>query len=309
MDRELEYFHALVRNGFADLGEWPVDLSPAQLGLPVDGDTVRLPHDINLLSAERIVDALAPAARSWLRRIEVFPAIGSTNTELMKPDVDGHGVVFLSECQTGGRGRRGRSWSSPFGRNIAMSLGFGMERGPAEFGGLSLVVGLGVHAALERCGVRGAGLKWPNDVQVAGRKLCGILVELQSAGARTIAVVGIGINVALPDGVAAAIDQQVTDVRSAGGTGDRNQIAAAVISAVYEIVARFDAAGFAPLRSAWDAVDVLNGVDVDVIGPSGVIRTGTVTGVDTDGALLIDTGGVVSPVVAGEVSVRSSAPG
>ncbi len=81
------------------------------------------------------------------------------------------GAVFLSEAQSAGRGRRGRSWVSPFGRNIYMSVVYGFTGGVAAVEGLSLAVGVAVVRALEAMGISGAELKWPNDILWSGRKL------------------------------------------------------------------------------------------------------------------------------------------
>src|SRR5690606_6260917 len=122
--------------------------------------------------------------------------------------VDGH--VCLAELQIAGRGRRGRDWFSPFGANLALTIGKRIDRPAAALGGASLVVGLAVLDALEQLGVPELALKWPNDVLLRGAKLGGILIEL-SARPQTELVVGIGLNVALPPRIRAELPQEVTD--------------------------------------------------------------------------------------------------
>ena len=147
-------------------------VDPAELpmlerhGIAVRGDTAVLDEDIELLDAGRIRDQLGDGTRMWLKRICVRPHIDSTNAALMRlglqRDIDGE--VLIAEVQTAGRGRRGREWISPFGRNLAMSLGLRIDRPLREIGAAGLAVGLAVAGALEQLGVRGAKLKWPNDV-------------------------------------------------------------------------------------------------------------------------------------------------
>lgn len=304
MESVAEYFQTLVEYGRADGSAWPVDLQPEQLGLGREGRWIVLPESVDLLNQRAIEGGLSNAARQWSRSLEVFPAIDSTNSALMALGASIGGTVYLAECQTGGRGRRGRTWFSPFAGNLAMSLGFELGLPPADLGGLSLVVGLALVNALEQFSVPDVGLKWPNDVQVAGKKISGILVELQMIAGRTYAVIGIGINVALPRTVEAAIDQQVTDLRSHTGSLTRSTVAATVINSTYDFVSQFVSLGFEPLRDVWNSRHVLDGCMVDLHGPAGVLKSGRVVGVGGDGALLLECDGVVEAVVAGEVSVR-----
>src|SRR5690606_35135199 len=105
-------------------------------------------------------------------------------------------VVCLAECQRSGRGRRGRSWISPFGDNLYLTLAYREPGGVAAVDGLSLVVGISVARALERLGASGIKLKWPNDVFWGDRKLGGILVELRGELATDChVVIGVGVNV------------------------------------------------------------------------------------------------------------------
>ena len=171
----------------------------AALGVHVR-DKALLPADVELLSAETIRAALNPATTDWLRELAVHAHIGSTNTALLdQADTDGvTGRVVTAEVQTAGRGRRGRAWLSPFGRNLAVSVGVAIDRPPAELGALSLVVGLAVRDALLGYGLREIALKWPNDVLMQGRKLAGILIELAQPTRPATVVIGIGRQRRLP---------------------------------------------------------------------------------------------------------------
>ena len=299
-----DYFRRLLEQGRGDRAAWPVTLDPEQLGLRVVGGEVQVPAGLDLLDAGSIRERLSVGTSQWLRHLEVFAAIDSTNSVMMERAAEIGGTVLLAECQTDGRGRRGRTWFSPFASNIAVTMGFECARKPAALSGLSLVIGLAIVDALSPLGEAAWGLKWPNDVQVGGRKIAGILVELQSLGTRTFAVVGVGINVALPAAVSEAVDQEITDLRQAGVTADRNRIAAGVLNSVHDFFVQFDGSGFGPLRDAWNRYHVLDGQEVDVIGPADSRLSGRVVGVDVDGALQLDVAGRVQPVVAGEVSVR-----
>jgi len=201
-----------------DYGEAPADqfdfeeADPQRLGLLVRNGKVLLPAGAAALDAEAISALLAPEAAQWLRGVTVFPAMDSTNSRMVKlaqsASIDG--LAWFAELQTAGRGRRGRRWITPFGLNIALSLGFELGLPAGALGGLSLVIGLAVAEFLRHEGVAAAAVKWPNDVYIGGAKVCGILMEVLAKAERCACIVGIGLNVDLP-----AVDNAVTAPREA----------------------------------------------------------------------------------------------
>ena len=191
-----------------------------QAGLPIEarpGVGYALAGPVDLLDAGRIRQALPAAVSAGIDTLEVAWSLDSTNSELLRRGPQGQGVqVLLAERQSGGRGRRGRAWASPLAANLYLSVARGFEGGLARLGGLSLVAGVAVAEALRVLGAVEAGLKWPNDVVVVEgdglRKLGGILVEGggEHAGPAR-AVIGIGLNVRMPEAAAVGIDQPWTD--------------------------------------------------------------------------------------------------
>src|SRR5690606_4226150 len=129
-----------------------------------------------------------------------------------EPPVQGV-AVLLAERQTAGRGRRGRHWASPLAANLYLSASRRYGGGLARLGGLSLAAGTAVAEALRALGASGVQLKWPNDLVIGGRKLGGLLVEGsgEPAGAAR-AVVGLGLNVRMPETEGGRIDQPWTDL-------------------------------------------------------------------------------------------------
>ena len=153
----------------------------AQTGLELEsvkGRGYRLAQPLELLDSDRVLAGLAAPVRNLLAQFEVYEEIDSTNRlALLRALESGcRGHVIVAERQTAGRGRRGRQWISPFGRNIYCSTIWEFDGGAAALEGLSLAVGVAVASALTDVGVRGVGLKWPNDVVGGGRKLAGILL-------------------------------------------------------------------------------------------------------------------------------------
>ena len=234
--------------------------------------------------------------------VEVLPEIDSTNSELMRRARAGQcePVLLVAERQTAGRGRLGRDWQSDTqgdGGTLTFSLGLPLQ--PADWSGLSLAVGLSVvqslHPELQ--------LKWPNDVWWQGRKLAGILIETASAGTQRYAVIGVGINLTprKGDGLRtppAALQELLPDV-------DAPEVLHRVIAPLVQAVLTFATEGFAPLRGAYHARDLLAGQAV--VCTDGT--QGTALGVNASGVLLVDTGAGTVRINSAEVSVRPvSAP-
>ena len=255
------------------------------------------------LDAAWIVSRLTPTAERWLNDIAIHETIGSTNKTLVelaaRRSIDG--VVCLAETQTAGRGRRGRQWQSPPGASIALSLGRVLELPPAEVGALSLVVGLAVADALADAGVR---LKWPNDLLLSGRKLGGILVELVEGKASSTVVVGVGINVDVQADTRERIDQPIANLTEVIDTPSRNDIVARLINSIVDFSGQFEAAGFSPMKDAWQRLHQFHGRQVRLLIADRVVD-GVVAGVEDSGELVLDCDGEKHRFSAGEVSLRA----
>ena len=281
------------------------------LGVQVRGQAV-LDDDVDLLSAATIRGALTPQTMDWLRELAVHAHIGSTNTALLgRIDTDGvTGRVVTAEVQTAGRGRRGRAWLSPFGRNLAVSIGVAIDRPPAELGALSLVVGLAVRDALLEYGLKDIDLKWPNDVLMHGRKLAGILIELARPNRPAEVVIGIGVNVGCRQAIADRVEQAVADVAEQVEHPSRNRLLAALVNHVVAACRRFAAEGFVPFRTAWDDAHHYHGRMVTLAlpgtGSPADTVSGTVIGVAGNGALRLASAAGVREYIAGEVSLRAA---
>ena len=262
---------------------------------------------IEPLAAPTIRAALTAETAAWLQCLDIRQTIDSTNTALLeraaKQPIDGN--VLTAEAQTAGRGRRGREWLSPFGRNLAVSIGFRSQQPPARLGALSLVVGLAVRQALLDAGVEGVELKWPNDVLLQGRKLGGILIELVRATVPVEVVIGIGVNIGGRATIAARVDQSVADVAEQIARPVRNELLARLLNHVVASCQRFEGVGFGPFRKAWQDAHRYQGTNVVVTKAGSADATaGTVLGVTAGGALLLRTPAGVEEFNSGEVTLR-----
>ena len=264
----------------------------------------------DLLSADAIRALLRPSASALLEDLTVFDEVDSTNAIMARlPASRRHRHVVLAESQTRGRGRRQRTWFSPAGGNIYLSLGWRLPAAMAPLSTLPLAVAVCVATALERAGLQGHGIKWPNDILVQGSKLAGILVESQSSGRNAVqAVIGIGLNVRMPSPAeTAAIDRPWTELaahlpptrRDIG----RNELTVMLLDELLPGLGRFETEGFEPFRSTWNRFDLLTGRRVRIEGNGG-FRSGAALGIDDSGGLSIEIDGYGPQVLhAADVSV------
>jgi BirA family biotin operon repressor/biotin-[acetyl-CoA-carboxylase] ligase len=285
-----------------------------ELGVSLDAQThkgYRLAPGVSALSAERIQEQLPPEVQSRLESLRVEWTLESTNTRLLEslPPAANHADVLLAEHQTGGRGRRGRSWVAPPGGAICFSLAWQYPEMPADLSALSLIVGLCAVQALRDMGVDGARLKWPNDLVTANGKLGGILIEMRAeAGGPVHVVIGIGLNVLLDHSAREAVKSAgnvADDLRAhLASVPDRNDMVAALLKRLVPTLVEFPRQGLKPHLADWSAADALfdRGVRVD---NAGEVTRGVARGIDAHGALLVETPDGVRRFISGEVSVRS----
>lgn len=262
---------------------------------------------VELLDEDLIRGALGPAARARLR-VRVLAGTDSTNTQLMAASPADDPQALLAEHQSGGRGRHGRSWHSPFGANLYLSLAWSFPQWPPALNALPLATGVATAQALQPLGLADLRLKWPNDLCWRDAKLGGILIEQRGeAGGACRVVIGLGLNVAMRHATSAQIGQPWTSLHQAlGATPSRNALAARILEDWTTMLDRYVAEGFAPYAAVWRALDLLQGRAVSLQLPEGECR-GVARGVDDDGALLVESGGERRRILSGEVALRAAA--
>lgn len=236
-------------------------------------------------------------------------SVGSTN-ELAKELALGgavEGTVVVAEEQTMGKGRRGRTWYSPAGKGLWFTVILRPPISPADAAKLTLVTAVAVTKIIREMTGLPAGIKWPNDVLVSGRKAAGILTEM-SAEIETVnhLVIGIGVNFNLdPGAIPSELAEIATSVTRAGvETVSRAALLAGILNNLDDLYQDFLNGNFPHILSAWKEMSVtLNRqVKVESIGMS---EEGMAIDIDEDGALLLQIkDGTIKKVLAGDVSLR-----
>jgi BirA family biotin operon repressor/biotin-[acetyl-CoA-carboxylase] ligase len=210
--------------------------------------------------------------------------------------------------QHAGRGRLGRRWIAPFGGSLAMSLGWTCSDVVRTLPALSLGVGVAVARALVRAGAEAISLKWPNDIWFRDRKLGGVLIELRAeAGGAAHVVIGVGLNVSLPEDARREIEASGVAVAALTDTcktlPSRNLVAGAILDELLSMLVQYERFGFSAFRDAWTALDALRDRQAQVV-VGGTVILGVARGVDSDGALILETEGCKQRIVSGEASLR-----
>jgi BirA family biotin operon repressor/biotin-[acetyl-CoA-carboxylase] ligase len=270
----------------------------------VHGKGYRLASAIDFLDSARIAKALNSAAKNF--KLELVETTASTNSDLMKKASDNapQGTCIVAELQQAGRGRRGRNWVSLLGSGLTFSLLWRFNQGAAALGGLSLAVGVALVRALSEIGITRLALKWPNDVLYADKKLAGVLIELQGEMlGPTAAVIGIGLNIRLPDEAKAAIGQPATDLADTPAP-PRNELLAGLLRHLYDVLTEFEQQGFAGLREEWQRHHAFHNKQVQLTLPNGSTVGGIVSGIDADGTLQVNVDGRIQRFSTAEISLR-----
>lgn len=252
------------------------------------------------------------APRGLGRPLHFHPRVDSTNVLAAKLARDGaaHGTAVIADAQRRGKGRLGRRWVSPPGVNLYLSVILRPAKPAADAPQLSLLAAVGVARTIAGQTDLVPVIKWPNDVLVSGKKVCGVLTEMQAEGPRLRSVVvGIGVNLNAPR---SAFPPELRDTAAslrllAGRPLDRAAFTLCLLAHLEKLYAVWVEDGFSGVAAAWEGFAApLLGRPMTVSAAGGTV-TGIARGLDRDGALLLETEPGTPPrrIVAGDVSVAS----
>jgi BirA family biotin operon repressor/biotin-[acetyl-CoA-carboxylase] ligase len=288
---------------------WSALQEAAALGVEifsVRGRGYKLPEAITLLDRDAVLTAIGEE-RAWFN-LELHDQLESTNSYLMKQASSGaaHATCVAASLQTRGKGRRGRAWQAGLGASLTFSLLWRFQVGALALSGLSLVAGIALIRALHAIGVGAAKLKWPNDVLVNQEKLAGILIELQGdMEGPSAAVIGIGINLRLPENMKQHIDQAAVALESVTSQPvNPSEFLGLLLKNLADVLSEFETYGFENLREEWMQHHAYQGQTVCLSLPDGREMQGVVNSIAADGVLLVDTAAGTQRFSAGEISLR-----
>ena len=260
----------------------------------------------DVLSAEEIMSSIHT---EWAgRQVIYFDETDSTNIQAKRlaEQKASHGTLVVADRQNGGKGRRGRVWTSPSGVGIWMSLILRPKISPASASMLTLVAALAVREGIEKETGISAGIKWPNDLVLNGKKICGILTEMSTELMEIQYVVpGIGINVnqtEFPDEIK---ETAASLYLESGKLWKRSGLIAAIMEAFeknYDIFLKTE--DMSGLMEEYNQYLVNRGKEVCVLAPQGEYRA-MANGINREGSLLVTRAdGTREEIISGEVSVR-----
>lgn len=276
----------------------------------VTGKGYRWLNPIQWLNLDQVRNYLGEQADNF--QLTLTEYVDSTNSILMQratePVFSSHDqfTVLVTEFQSNGRGRRGRTWLSGLGDSLTFSILWSSPCTMQALGGLSLAVGVAIARSLATMGIPDISLKWPNDILHHFHKLGGVLIELHGDMLSPVRVViGIGININMTDPVKHQIDQEVIDLASiVQSVPDRNQLLAILLLELMKIFHLFAQYGFAPLREEWISYHAYHHQPVRIDFPDGSRKQGIVSDVAGDGALQLNTSTGQLQLRSGELSLR-----
>ena len=285
------------------------------LGLMIEsvvGKGYRLLNKLELLDLDVLHNYLQKDCRSSEDQLLLFDQLSSTNqlaSELTAPS-HGRWSAVLSELQTAGRGRRGRTWISPYAANICLSMVWTLLRPLSQAAVLSPFLALRVGQCLQRLGVHNVQVKWPNDIYCDGKKISGLLLECfgELSDSCTL-VVGVGVNVSMSAYERITIDQEWTDLLAVMGADNclsRNQLAAELVNSLFLALREFESNQMGAWQEQWQAMDAFHGQAVSVQDQQQEL-SGVAEGVCADGAYKISNTQGEHRLLTGDMSLRRMA--
>jgi BirA family transcriptional regulator, biotin operon repressor / biotin---[acetyl-CoA-carboxylase] ligase len=264
---------------------------------------VRLP---DLLRPEEVCPRLT--TRILGNEIHYYSTVGSTNDEAKKQAIAGcsEGTLVITETQLGGRGRLSRGWFSPVAKGIWFSVVLRPPFPPQEAPKCTLMAAVALNRAIREVTGISCGIKWPNDILCNGRKIVGILTEMNAEmDAINHIVIGMGINVNLDSSdIPAELKDIATSISMEAGTEvSRINLFIVVLEKLEELYLQVKSMGFSALLEAWRQESITLGRMVNVIGLDKSF-VGKAVDIDAEGALLVETEQGIERVLAGDVSIR-----
>lgn len=265
----------------------------------VKGRGYKLANPISLIDSARLIQSID-------NRCFYFDEIPSTNGFMLSHTSElKSGDVCVAEYQSAGRGRRGRTWASPYGHHLYFSQFWSFPQGMAQAMGLSLVVACSLVEVLKSFGVDNIGVKWPNDIYLNYKKLAGILIEMSGqADSECQLIIGIGVNMAMSEDQGKGIDQPWSDLSSLTDMPNKTDLVIALHKQLKRDIQLFEREGLAAFKTRWQQADLFHGKEIRLLMGENHVD-GICRGIDEQGAVLLETADGIQAYIGGEISLRA----
>ena len=297
---ELSISRTAVWKLIQKLSQWQVEI------YKVRGRGYQIPKGLDLLRQDWLRSELA-AANSQFQNIDVLTSVTSTADYLAAEwkKQPGPSRVCVAEHQTAGRGRKGRAWISPFAANLYFSIGVELPLGLSALGGMSLAIGMSLAQTLNQFACDKIKLKWPNDLLVDDKKLAGILVEASGdSNDNSFLNIGVGINWNMQMVQGEKIDQPWANLKMLCRQNiSRSEILLALLLNVEKALAEYEHTGFSSFAKDWNHLSAMYLRPVTIHLPTTQVE-GIEVGIESNGALRLETANGIQSFHSGEVSLR-----
>lgn len=264
----------------------------------VKGRGYKLANPISLIESSRLIQSIDS-------RCFYFDEIPSTNGFMLSHTSElKSGDLCVAEYQSAGRGRRGRTWVSPYGHHLYFSQFWSFPQGMAQAMGLSLVVACSLVEVLKSFGVDHIGVKWPNDIYLNFKKLAGILIEMSGqADSECQLIIGIGVNMAMSEDQGKGIDQPWSDLSGLACIPNKTDLVIALHKQLKRDIQLFEREGLVAFKTRWQQADLFHGKEIRLLMGENHVD-GICRGIDEQGAVLLETADGIQAYIGGEISLR-----
>lgn len=264
----------------------------------VKGRGYKLANPVSLIDSSRLIQAVD-------NRCFYFDEIPSTNGFMLSHTSElKSGDLCVAEYQSAGRGRRGRTWVSPYGHHLYFSQFWSFPQGMAQAMGLSLVVACSLVEVLKSFGIENVGVKWPNDIYLHFKKLAGILIEMSGqVDSECQLIIGIGVNMAMSEDQGKGIDQPWSDLSGLAAIPNKTDLVIAMHKQLKRDIQLFEREGLVAFKARWQQADLFHGKEIRLLMGENHLD-GICRGIDEQGAVLLEAADGIQAYIGGEISLR-----
>lgn len=268
------------------------------LDLIVDNEKAKLNHLIDFIE----LDFLQKKLQQNHIDKPVYYHFTTLSTNLLASK-DKAPSIYIGDYQSQGKGRHNKTWVTPLGQSVALSIGHAFDCGLSEISGLNIAIGVAILKTIEQFGSKGVGLKWPNDVMGKNGKIAGILIEASGNNKSCFVVIGIGLNWNVRQSILDKVDRECMNVGLKGVT--RTQFLAALIVNVHQLIQDFSQRKLKNMLPIWNKHDCYTGKMINIIQENKA-KPAKYIGINPQGYLSVEIQGQTKLLASGEVTIRLS---